>query len=316
MSILDAVIRSGTKVAVLCGGPGGEREVSLASGENVHKALVEAGLDNRLAIAPESDPAAFVRNLECDLAVMMFHGEFGEDGTAQAILEERRIPFTGSDSRACALAMDKSAVKNLCLAHGVPTARWAVCDDPGRAESYCRARNLKFPLFVKPNFGGSSVGASRIDGPGDVEAAVAKALAVGPLALIEEMVIGRELTVGWLDGRILPAIELRAAGEFYDYEAKYLSEATRYVCPADVPGEIADAIGRHTAAMAEFVGARDLARVDFMLGEDGPKALELNALPGFTAHSLVPMAAAAAGTPLPDLCLSLVGMAARRAGIV
>lgn len=307
---------AGLEVVVLCGGPGGEREVSLASGANAYETLKAAGMPCRLEVVPEDNPDAFLEDLDYGVAVMMLHGEFGEDGRAQAILERRGIPFSGSDSRACSLAMDKSAVKNLCLAYGVPTARWLVSNEPERAVADCRERNLRFPLFVKPNFGGSSVGASRVDRPEQVPGAVEKALACGPLALLEEMVVGRELTVGWLDGRILPIVEMTAANEFYDYDAKYLSDATRYDCPANLPAAMADAVSRYAARVVEMVGARDVARVDVMLGADGPRVLELNALPGFTAHSLLPTAAAAAGLSTSAVCLALAGMAARRAGIL
>lgn len=316
MSILERLTASGVRPVVLCGGPGGEREVSLASGENVHGALLEAGLDNDLLVVPAGDPELFLERLECGLAVMMLHGEFGEDGRAQAILERRAIPFTGSDSVACAKSMDKDGAKRLFAQEGVPTPRWIVAGDPEEAVAKIAEAGLCYPLFVKPNYGGSSVGARRARTPEALRDAVAQAAAEdGELAIIEEMVEGREFTVSWLDGQVLPIIELRVDGDFYDYRAKYLSDATGYVCPADVPGSVATEIGRHVEAVTAVLGVRDLSRVDIMLGADGPMVLELNALPGFTTHSLMPMAAAAAGIALDQLCLRLTVMAADRAGI-
>lgn len=302
------------RMVVLCGGPGGEREVSLDSGRNVHEALIRAGAANDLVVVPESGAEAFLENLDCRLAVMMLHGEFGEDGGAQRILERRGIAFTGSDSRASALAMDKNASKKLFRAHGIPTPRWAEGRTPREIVARAGELGLVYPLFVKPNARGSSVGVSRVDHPADLAAAAEKALSIDTSALAEEMVIGREVTVGWLDGKALPFIELFADGQFYDYRAKYKSDATRYVCsPALAPG-IAEAIARFAVEATSLIGTRDLARVDMMLGEKGPMVLEVNTLPGFTAHSLVPMAARAAGIPLEDLCLRLVAMAAGRVG--
>ena len=299
-------------IAVLCGGPGGEREVSLASGETAHRALLDAGVENRLVIVPADDPDGFLAGLECGVAIMMLHGEFGEDGRAQEILEKRGIPFTGSDSAACRLSMDKNAVKKLMVAAGVPTPRWAVAASATEAVASVGSAGLEYPLFVKPNFGGSSVGVSRVGAADELSAAVSATLATGPLALIEEMVIGRELTVGWLDGAVLPAIELEADGVFYDYHAKYKSEKTRYLCPAVLEADVAAAIAGHARTLVGLVGARDLARIDIMLGAAGPMVLELNALPGFTSHSLFPLAAGRAGIPVGELCLSLAAMAAGR----
>lgn len=311
--IVEFTARSGG-VVVLCGGPGGEREVSLDSGRSVHEALTRAGLDCRLVVVPEERPEAFLSSLECALAVMMLHGEFGEDGAAQAILEERGIPYTGSDAAACRLAMDKNATKRKMLERGIPTPRWAVAANAREAALAVREAELRYPLFVKPNAGGSSVGTSRVDVPEELANAVSLTLSVGKEALLEEMVVGRELTVGWLGGRLLPIIELDADGVFYDYRAKYKSDKTSYRCPAEVEPHIALAVNKYSALLIDAVGARDLARVDLMLGKEGPMVLELNALPGFTSHSLVPMAAAAAGISLEEVCLSLADMAASRSG--
>ncbi len=302
-------------VAVLCGGPGAERDVSLNSGEVIHHAITRAGLPNKKVIIPAEGYDAFLENLDCGLAVMMLHGFWGEDGAAQAILERRGIPFTGSDSRVSALAMDKSACKKLFVQNGIPTPRWITADSVGAAAAGVERERLRYPLFVKPNYRGSSVGVGRVDAPADLAKAVEVSLAEDTLALVEEMVVGRELTIPWLDGRVLPIIEMKAAGVFYDYEAKYLSSETRYTCPAelepDVTREIQDIAGR----VAELVGVRDSSRVDVMLGEGGPRVLEINTLPGCTSHSLLPMAAAAVGIEIEQFGLRLVEMAAGRAGI-
>lgn len=300
------------RIAVLCGGPGGEREVSLNSGQEVYAALERSGIACTKVVLPQENPDTFLEGVDCDLAVMMLHGEFGEDGDAQEILERRGIVFTGSSSDACRRAMNKTATKILMKNAGIPTPRWTTSKDPEKAAAAVVEAGLAYPLFVKPNYGGSSVGVSRAETPYQLRDAVAKALEDDRLALIEEMIWGRELTAGWLDGRLLPIIELNAQNEFYDYQAKYLSDATRYTCPAELDAGAAKAIGRHVLATVAAIGARDLARVDIMLGSDGPMLLELNTLPGFTTHSLLPMAAARDGLPMEELCVKLVDMAASR----
>lgn len=316
MSIVEKLHKAGTRVAVVYGGPGAEREVSLSSGGCVRAALAGAGLDTIDAVVPAASPEAFMEALQCDIAVMMLHGEFGEDGAAQAILERRGIAFTGSDSKTCALTMDKQACKKIFRDNNMPTPRWATASRPEEAEAAIADAGLRYPLFVKPNFRGSSVGVTRVSRPDEARAAAAKALSEDSLALVEEMVVGRELTIGWLDGRVLPSIEMAADGEFYDYHAKYQSDKTKYDCPAKLPDGMEAELGGFVSRLAGIFAVRDLCRVDIMIGESGPMILEINSLPGFTTHSLLPMAAARAGIDMASVCLSLVEMAARRAGIV
>ncbi|MCD8141404.1 MAG: D-alanine--D-alanine ligase [Planctomycetaceae bacterium] len=303
-------------VAVLCGGPGGEREVSLNSGQEVYAALVRAGVTCTKVVVPPHNPERMLEKLSCDVAVMMLHGEFGEDGQAQAILERRGIAYTGSSAEACNRAMNKAGTKILMENANIPTPRWATADVPSRAPEAVEAAGLHYPLFVKPNHSGSSVGVSRVDVPEQLLPAAEQAMAGDSLIVIEEMIAGREFTVSWLDGELLPVIELSAKETFYDYKAKYLSDETRYTCPADIPADLAALMGRYTLETVAAVGARDLARVDLLLGPDGPTLLEINTSPGFTSHSLLPMAAAATGMTMERLCMKLVAMAALRGGSV
>lgn len=304
----------GMKIAVVCGGVGAEREVSLASGDVIHGALLRAGVPNTKAVVPADNAAKYLEALECDIAVLMLHGEWGEDGGAQAILERRGIFYTGPRPEAAALAMDKNASKQIFAANGIPTPRWTVCNHPDTAARAVDAAGLRYPLFVKPNFRGSSVGAGRVNAPNELEPAVRRALDADRLCLIEELVAGRELTVGWLDGRTLPVIELCADGVFYDYDAKYLSDKTRYICPADIGPVMTEHVSLLARMAVEALNGRDTARVDFMLGPCGPMALEVNSLPGCTTHSLVPMAAAQIGIDICGLACRLVEMACKRAG--
>lgn len=304
------------RIAVLCGGPGAEREVSLASGESVCGALGRAGLRPAKVVVPGRDPESCLERLDCDVAVMMLHGEFGEDGRAQAILERRGIAFTGSSSAVCGLAMDKERCKRVFVAEGVPTPPWATVADVPSARAEMERAGLAFPLVVKPVSRGSSVGVAIVREEAELDAAVAGALGVDARAMLEEFVAGREVTVGWLDGDILPAIELIPDGVFYDYRAKYQSDRTRYLCPAPVAPDVSRGIAALAAAVSKILSVRDLARVDIIVGASGPRVLEINTLPGFTSHSLLPLAAATAGLAMPRLCRKLAEMAVARAGLL
>lgn len=316
MSLADKLHKTGVKVAVLCGGPGAEREVSLASGDLVHSTLVEAGLPNRKMEIPAEGYVECLESLDCQIAVMMLHGEWGEDGEAQKILERRGIAYSGSDSHTSALAMNKDACKRIFAAKGIPTAPWVVGSTAEELDAKVRESAIRFPVFVKPNFRGSSVGASRVDDIGSLAAAVEYALTEDHLIMAEEMIVGRELTVGWLDGMVLPVIEMVADGVFYDYKAKYQSDETRYHCPAELTPAMNVEVKTYAERVTEAIGVRDLARVDMMLGVNGPMVLEVNTLPGFTSHSLLPMAAANAGIGIREVCLRLVEMTAQRAGLI
>lgn len=306
----------GLRVAVLCGGPGAEREVSLDSGEAVYNALCGEKFNVEKVVLPETGHEEAVGALDCQVAVMMLHGEFGEDGHAQAILEEKGVAYTGPDAKTCALAIDKDVTKALFRKHGVPTPDWIAVDSVGSVQRQLMKAGMSPPLVVKPNSRGSSVGVTILKDLAEIPAAVAKALSVDDRVLIEAFVPGRELTVGWLGGELLPAIELVPDGAFYDYHAKYKSDKTKYTCPAPMTdGEMAS-VRDVCDKVFKNVSVRDLSRVDIILGSSGPTVLEINTSPGFTSHSLVPLAAKVAGIPMGDLCRRLVAMAAARGGLI
>ena len=304
------------RTSVLCGGPGVEREVSLASGDTVFTTLRDAGFRVEKAVLPEEGFEAFLEDLDCQVAVMMLHGEFGEDGRPQAVLEKKGIAFTGSDSRTCSLAMNKNATKRLFRYTGIPTPDWALIDDPDHAPALIEDTGLTLPLVIKPNSRGSSVGVTIVRDVSEIPAAVEKALAVDSLALAEKFVAGREVTIGWLNGVFLPIIELAPDGAFYDYNAKYVSSKTEYRCPASLDDGAMSRIESVMERILQNLSLRDLARVDILIGSSGPQVLEINTSPGFTSHSLVPLAARQAGIGMKALCCSLVEMAARRGGLL
>lgn len=300
------------RVAVLCGGVGSEREVSLESGAAVTGALEQAGFT---AVRKEltGDPAE-IAALDFPIAFLALHGEYGEDGQVQELLEKRGIPYTGSGPRASALAMDKNAAKALFKEAGIPVAPGVIVGVGEDAAKKVAAAGMSLPVVVKPNSRGSSVGVSIVREAGELAVAVEKALCVDEQALVEGYLQGRELTVGLLDGRALPVIEMVASADFYDYHAKYQDDRTRYLCPAPISAQEAELCRDYAQRGYKALGMRDMARLDFILTAAGPFILEANSIPGFTSHSLLPKAAANAGYSFPELCKKLVEMAWNRRG--
>jgi D-alanine-D-alanine ligase len=299
------------RVGVLYGGTSAEREVSLMSGEGVCAALREAGVDahlfdtGRRSLA-ELAAAGFER------VFIALHGRFGEDGTIQGALELLGIPYTGSGPLASSLAMDKIATKRLWLQHGLPTPRFAVLDcqaDPAGLE-----RELGLPLIVKPPHEGSTLGLTRVQSADQLAGALALACRHDDCALAEQFIQGRELTVPILgsggQARALPVIEIIAPQGNYDYEHKYVSNDTRYVCPAELPADLTQRIQDLCVQAYRVLGCEGWGRADVMLdAQHQPWLLEMNTSPGMTGHSLVPMGAKALGMTYGELCVSILATA-------
>jgi D-alanine-D-alanine ligase len=288
------------RVAVMLGGHSSERDVSLDTGAAVLKALRSNGVDAQPWDPAERSMAEFAA-AEFDRVWIALHGPGGEDGALQGALQWLGVPYTGSGVMASALAMDKVRSKHLFRAAGIPTPDYAVVRS--YADASIAAEQLGFPLFMKPSGQGSSVGMSKIFEPGELSAAVDKALQYDDTALVETCVVGSEMTVAVLQGRALPSIRIETPRVFYDYRAKYESDRTEYICR----GTDDDMEEQHYAdlALAAFaeLGCSGWGRVDFMAGADGkPLVLEVNTVPGMTSHSLVPMAARKDGIEFAELC--------------
>lgn len=280
-------------VAVLMGGPSSEREVSLRSGKAVAEGLRQAGYT---VAAVQLDGAAVEIPAGVEAVFLALHGAFGEDGTLQALLDERRMPYTGSGAAASRLSMDKVASKRVFEQHGIPTPAYDVLKSGSPA---CR---LPLPVFVKPPREGSSIGVHKVARASEWEAAVADARRYGDDVLVEACIEGREVTVGVVDGEVLPAVEIVAAEAWYDYRAKYGGESG-YRVPAPLDPPVAERCGRIALAVYRALGCRGMGRVDFRLTPAGdPFVLEMNTIPGFTPTSLLPKAAAAAGMDFSALC--------------
>ncbi len=294
------------KVAVMLGGTSAERPVSLNSGAAVLAALQRQGID-----AHAFDPAN--RNLgdlisgEFDRVFIALHGRLGEDGCMQGALDVLGIPYTGSGVMASALAMDKWRTKLLWRAAGLPTADWAMLT----ADSDFAAieQQLGLPIFVKPAREGSSIGMSKVTEAGTLKTAYATAAEHDPLVLAETFIDGPEFTVGILGDSALPLIRLQPAKDvaFYDFDAKYLRNDTQYHCPAGLPDADEQALRQLALDAFRLVGGRGWGRVDVMRDSQGSAyLLEMNTSPGMTDHSLVPMAARAAGLDFDALCVAIL----------
>jgi D-alanine-D-alanine ligase len=292
------------KVAVLLGGRSAEREVSLKSGNAVLSALQRSGVD-----AHAFDPA--VRELQAlrdegfDRVFIALHGRFGEDGTVQGALELMGIPYTGSGVMASALGMDKWRSKLVWQAAGLPVPEYEMLD--ADSDFGAVAERLGLPLFVKPANEGSSVGITKVKQARDMDGAYREAARHDKLVIAERFIGGGEYTVSILGEKPLPAIKIEPAAEFYDYDAKYLRDDTRYLCPCGLPAEREAELQQLALKSFGLLGGAGWGRIDFLMDENGkPYLLEANTSPGMTDHSLVPMAARQAGTSFEQLVLDIL----------
>ncbi|MDD2700423.1 MAG: D-alanine--D-alanine ligase [Sideroxydans sp.] len=292
------------KVAVLFGGRSAEREVSLKSGAAVLAALQRSGVDAH-AFDPAERELTELKTGKFDRVFMMLHGRYGEDGTVQGALELMGIPYTGSGVMASAVGMDKWRTKLIWQAAGLPIPEYEALTAPTDWDAV--AEHLDLPLFMKPASEGSSVGVIKVKKVEDLPAAYAEAAKHDKVVIAETFMSGGEYTVAILNGKALPAIKIEPANEFYDYEAKYLRDDTRYLCPCGLPAE-QEAEMQHMAQLGfQLIGGQGWGRIDFLRGEDGKMyLLEANTAPGMTDHSLVPMAARQAGIDFDQLVLQIL----------
>ncbi len=292
------------KVAVLFGGKSAEREVSLLSGNAVLAALLEREVDAH-AFDPADRDLCELKQAGFERVFVALHGRYGEDGCVQGALELLGIPYTGSGVLASALAMDKWRSKLLWQAAGIPVPaceRLAADSDFAAVEE-----RLGLPLFVKPARGGSSIGVVKVKAAGGLKAAYWEAARHDSLVIAEMNIGGGEYTVGILGADTLPTVKIEPATEFYDYEAKYFRDDTRYLCPCGLPQEQEKAMRMEAQRAFELLGGRGWGRVDFLLDEAGKHYfLEANTAPGMTSHSLVPMGAGRAGISFENLVLRIL----------
>ena len=294
-------------IVVMLGGPSAEREVSLQTGVGVVRALRSLG-----HMVFEIDPKTpdWILPPETDMVCLApLHGTYGEDGTVQRQLEKLGVLYTGCGAEASRIAFDKVLTKKRCIEAGVPTAKFLVVN----SEKAPLPKNLQLPLVVKPVRQGSSVGLQFVERVEDWQKALGDALKFDLEVLVEEKIVGRETTVGILDDKPLPIVEVRPKSGAYDYRNKYTAGCTEYFCPADFDAVATKRIQVASLGAFKAIGGRDYARVDVMVRANGePVVLEVNTLPGMTETSLLPKAAAAAGLSYEELCQRMIDLALKR----
>jgi D-alanine-D-alanine ligase len=301
------------KVGVLFGGRSAEREVSLMSGSGVLKALQSKGIDAH-AFDPAERSLAELAAEKFDRVFIALHGRYGEDGTLQGVLEQLGIPYTGSGVMASSIGMDKVMTKRIWLNHGLPTPRFVVLDSKTASSEELRQvpDDLGLPLMLKAPHEGSTIGISKVVGYSDMANGFAHCAKYDEVVLAEEFITGRELTVPVLgkgrSAHALPIVEIRAPEGNYDYQNKYFSDDTKYLCPAPLDDALTKRIQSLAVRAFNAIGSAGWARVDFMLraADNEPFLLEINTSPGMTGHSLVPMSAKAAGLSYEDLCVEIL----------
>jgi D-alanine-D-alanine ligase len=293
------------KVAVLFGGRSAERDVSLKSGSAVLAALKSSGVDAH-AFDPAERELAELKGF--DRVFIALHGRYGEDGTIQGALELMGIPYTGSGVLASALAMDKWRTKLVWQSAGIPTPRYVLLNSHTDYDAV--VKELGLPLMVKPASEGSSIGMSKVTRAEDLKPAHELAARHDPLVIAEQFVAGAEYTAAILGEQGLPLIRLETPHTFYDYDAKYLANDTRYICPCGLPPERERAFQALALRAFQVIGCRGWGRADFIVDETGtPYFLEMNTAPGMTDHSLVPMAARQAAMSFEQLVVRILELA-------
>jgi D-alanine-D-alanine ligase len=332
------------RIAVLMGGASAEREVSLASGQGIVKALRQRGHhvdtidtargfippDQEAELLPDGVHSAPPGNAEfplksseiggipqlrqADVAFLALHGGIGEDGTVQALLDLLGIPYTGTGMLGSAIAMDKDVTKRLLRDAEVPTLPWRVARAPDfNVDLDAIDDFVTYPCIVKPSRQGSSVGLTVVEEPAHLRAAILEAGRFDSEVMIERFVRGRELTVGIIGDQPLPPVEIRPKKGLYDYESKYTPGMTEYLCPAPIERELVAQVQAYALRAFRVLKLRGYARVDFILAKEQLFCLEANTLPGMTSTSLLPKGAAASGIEYPELCERIVQLALGKA---
>ena len=292
------------KVAVLLGGNSAEREVSLNSGEAVYRALIAQGVD-AVKIDPKFDLIKQLNEHEVDVAFISLHGVGGEDGTIQGLLEFYGLPYTGSGVKSSAICMDKWRTKLIWQSLGLPTPKYIQAESVEQLVTF--SQQVGLPLMVKPSLEGSSIGISKVALSENLALAFESAQATDSPVLAEQFITGKEFTVAILGGKALPAIQLKPANDFYDYDAKYVQDDTEYLLPCGLSKEKELELQTLALSAYEALDCKGWGRVDFMQDESEKFWLiEVNTVPGMTDHSLVPMAAKAAGIDFEHLVLEIL----------
>lgn len=292
------------RIGVLMGGPSSEREISLKSGRAVYQALKEQGLDV-VTLDIRKSARETLKKARISCAFIALHGKFGEDGTIQRILKSLHIPYTGSGVMASSLCLDKVASRRIFRRHHIPIPEYAILNRKSWKRKLKRVC-LEFPVIVKPSNQGSSIGLTFVDREANLNSALELAFNYNDTIIIEEYIKGREITVGILQEKPLPVVEILPKKGLFDFQAKYESGQSRYIVPAKLPQAQYRQAQRIGLLAHKVLGCRTFSRVDMILGKGGPIVLEVNSIPGLTSMSLLPMAARAYGINFSQLCLKII----------
>ena len=311
-----AITPSECRVALICGGTSGEREISLASGEGAREALEQAGFPVTKLDPSHKEDLKRLMDERFDVAFLTLHGKMGEDGTIQGFLEMIGLPYTCSGVIGSALAMDKARAKTLYAEAGIPTAPSVSLRRGEAVDIGSIAQTIGIPCVVKPATEGSALGVEIVGSTSDLSAAIDRTFNIDDQIVIERYIAGTEITVAILgneETKPLPVIEIVPQGEFYDFESKYAPGGSKHICPAPLPAEVAERAQDYAARAHRALGCLGVSRSDFIIDADGvPWILETNTIPGMTATSLLPDAARAAGLSFPELCTALIEYALER----
>lgn len=292
------------KVAVLMGGWSAEREVSLNSGQAVLDALLRQGV-NAVGIDVDKNICERLKQEQVSHVFNMMHGRGGEDGVIQGVLDVLKIPYTGSGVLGSALSMDKMRCKQLWLGLSLPTPEYQILENEDDCEQ--ALQKLGLPLMIKPVLEGSSIGISKVKSAQEMLPAWQMAKGCGGTIMAEKFIEGEEYTASIIGDLVLPMIRLETHNDFYDYQAKYISNDTRYVCPCGLSEDTEKQLGKLMKQAFDAVMAKNWGRVDFMIDKDNkPWLIEVNTVPGMTDHSLVPMAAREAGYSFDELVINIL----------
>ncbi len=302
------------RIGVIAGGTSAEREVSLKSGNAIHKSLLSMGY-HAVFIDAGADLCEALREEKIEIAFMALHGGSGENGAVQGLLEVMEIPYTGSGILASALAMDKEMSKKMFLAHDVPVPAFVTVEreqagGQGRINTQLITAIVDFPLpwVVKPVAEGSSIGVSIVKSDSDIEEALKEAFSYGRKIIIEQYIAGKEIQIGILGQKALGGVEVRPSAEFYSYEAKYTPGLTQYILPPEVDEAAYDTLQTMALNAHNALGCKGATRVDFILDDsNNPYLLEVNTIPGMTETSLLPKIAKLSGMEFSDLIEEILG---------
>ena len=293
------------KIAVIMGGISSEREISLKSGAGVFESLDREKYEPIKVVIDEKTDIITKIPDDVDFAFLALHGKFGEDGCVQSVLETRDIPYSGCGPLSSAMCMDKNISKKICKASGIPTADWITVKSIEEID-YDRIEEMRYPVFVKPNSGGSSVATFMIKEKAGIEDAVRQGLEVDTEVMIEQYLPGEECTSFILDGEVFPTVSIKSEQEFFDFEAKYSSDNGAVEEVVYLEESLQNKLNEYSRMCWDAFNCRAYVRVDFIISNGVPYVLELNTLPGLTATSLIPRSAAARGISYSQLLDKLI----------